>query len=163
MIKSYDFYYKTIIIGKYTEEWNPPNRVKLSIQLYDNFNLTKGIFIGLRVLADENRFIDDKGVRFFIENRVTPAYQDGIEDKLRRWGLDHYSQLGIFHAVNGMNPKDHLWVKFHDGVEYLKDHPNGKVYGLGDTDIVSEDKVKSFHFEGLRAYKERLHKSEKND
>lgn len=142
MIKSYDFYYKNIVIGKYSEEWNPPKRVKFSIQLYNNFNIEKAVFIKLRAIADANRFIDDRGVRFFIDNRVTPEYQDGIEDKLRRWGLDHYNKLGIFHAVNGMTPKDHLWIKFHDGIEYLKDHPKGKIYGLGSVDIMSDDKYK---------------------
>ena len=60
--------------------------VELRIEIKPEVNLTQFKYIDLKVLQ-KDRVLDDKEVRFWIDNRVTPATQEGIEDKLKKLGF----------------------------------------------------------------------------
>lgn len=76
----------------------------------------------LKVLQTDG-FVDWKMTRWFIENRVTPSYQDGIEDKLKEMGMEEYDAYLIFRDGNGFNEHDFVWFVFNEEYTFDRIHP----------------------------------------
>lgn len=77
-------------------------------------------------------FFTDKMVRDWIERRLTPEYQGGYDDFLRRaeefTGMkfdksDRNYRIKLFFALKGANAKDEIWVTDKDNVTY-EDSPH---------------------------------------
>lgn len=107
--------------------------VKLRIELKPNLDLSEFKYSDLRVLQ-KGSILDDSAVRFWIDNRITPATQDGIEDKLRDWGLSEYNQLAIMHKTLGICGDDYYWIQFNPKADFDTCHTRSPKFRkiLGD-------------------------------
>lgn len=124
-VKHYNLYDRNIKIGEFIEDWTDNARgVQLSIVLKPDLDLSDFRYWALGALQ-QGMVINDKGVRFWIDERCTPATQDGIEEKLKVWGMSEYDQLTIMHQSAAINLMDSLWVQFNPDATFDKNHPNG--------------------------------------
>lgn len=128
-MRKFDFYFKDIKIGEYQEY----GKYEMRIILNDNCNLNEFKFFGLKALQS-NKIIDTNGVTFFFRSRVTPETQDGIDRKLKLWGLKYYDMMNILYRSDCINIDDHFWINFSGHSNYDKNHPRGahfeKILGM---------------------------------
>lgn len=130
--KTYKMYHKYDYIADFIEIYTDFG-VELRIEIKPEVNLTQFKYIDLKVLQ-KDRVLNDKAVRFWIDNRVTPATQDGIEDKLKNWGLSEYNQLAIMHKTLGICGDDYYWIKFNPKADFDTCHTRSPKFKriLGD-------------------------------
>lgn len=127
-IKSYKMFCRDKYIADFIEDWSDRIKgVQLKIVIRSGVDLTSSWdYASLRYLHKDG-VIDDKMVRHWIDNRVTPRTQGGIERKLREaWGMSEYDELTIMHQSLAINVQDFLWVQFNPKATYQKNHPRGK-------------------------------------
>lgn len=133
-VKQYKLFDRDKQIGVFTEDWSDKAKgVQLSITLDRSLDLNHYRYWALRAIQ-KDYVIDDWGVRFWIDERCTPETQDGIDDKLKAWGLSEYDQLSIMHQSSAINLMDSLWVQFNPNATFERNHPNGgkfeKILGM---------------------------------
>lgn len=109
-------------IGRFIED-----NGMLQIKLNRDLDLNNFRYWALRAIQ-KDYIIDDKGVRFWIDERCIPEYQDGIEEKLKLWGMSEYDQLAIMHQSLAINLMDALWVQFNPKATFDRNHPRGKYF-----------------------------------
>ncbi len=125
-VKHYGLYDRDKKIGEFIEDWTDNVKgVQLAIVLRPDLDLNNFRYWALRAIQS-NMKIDNKGVWFWIDERCTPATQDGIERKLKVWGLSEYEQLAIMHQSMAVNLMDSLWVQFNPEATFDRNHPNGE-------------------------------------
>lgn len=115
----YDIMWKDIVIGTLREEWGDFGQ-ELSIKL--DPSKEQYYPMDFEYLHENYRF-DDQGVMDWIEDRIIPRTQDGVEEVLEDLGLSEYIQWDIFVHNNGMSFEDDVWVKFKKDYTYIKNHP----------------------------------------
>ena len=124
-IMRYKMFDRDTQIGEFIEDWSDMvHGVRLSIILKPDLDLDNYRYWNLRVLQS-GRVIDDRGVRFWIDERCTTSTQDGIERKLKLWGMSEYDQLTIMHQSSAINLMDSVWVQFNPVATFDRNHPNG--------------------------------------
>ena len=124
-VNHYGLFDRDMQIGEFIEDWtDKAHGVQLSIALRPDLDLNNFRYYALKVLQ-KDMLIEDKGVRFWIDERCTPATQDGIERKLRLWGMSEYDQLTIMHQSMAVNMMDSFWIQFNPEATFDKNHPHG--------------------------------------
>lgn len=62
--------------------------------------------------ADKNGYVAEKYVWEYIEDRVAPRTQAGIDELLESVGIYDYDPLYMYICGNGASPQDPVWVQF---------------------------------------------------
>lgn len=109
MINRYDVMWKDIKVGVLEEHLDDYGRT-LRIILEKPNGLEQPYDLCIRA---ENNIVDNETVWWWVNDRITPKTQDGIEEKLKKMGLSEYDPWEIFKYNNGMTTDDFSWVKFH--------------------------------------------------
>lgn len=120
-IESYPFYCRNEEIGRFVEK-HTDFGVELEMHMkpgldYDNFDI-----IDLKPWV-ENDVINDKGVRFWMDNRCYPRNRQGLEWYLSIMGLSEYNQLAIMHKTFAINMDDFYSIGFKEDYSFDKNHP----------------------------------------
>lgn len=124
-VNHYGLFDRDIQIGEFVEDWTDKTcGVQLSIVLRQDLDLNNYRYWGLRALQ-KDMLINDKGVRFWIDERCTPVTQDGVERKLKAWGMSEYDQLTIMHQSMAVNMMDSFWIQFNPEATFDRNHPHG--------------------------------------
>lgn len=127
---SYKLYYEREYIADFIEIYTD---FGIELKIKDSCDLSKFEFADLNALQ-KDRVIDTEGVEYWIDERCTPATQDGIEEKLKIWGLSEYNQLDIMHRSSAITFSDRYWIAFNPKATFDENHPRGNnfKYILGD-------------------------------
>jgi hypothetical protein len=122
-IKRYKMFWEREYIADFVE-YHKDTGVELNIEIIPTCDLTQFKFYELNYWQ-KNRVVGDEGVRFWMDERCTPATQDGIDEKLKLWGLSEYDQLSIMHQSGAVNPMDRYWIQFNPKMTFDENHPHG--------------------------------------
>ena len=121
-MNKYNIYWKDICVGILYEEFDIVR--KLRIELNEKaFELYRPIPL---IVRSVNGVVDNENTWWWINDRITPRTQEGIEEKLANMGMSEYEPWAIFQYNNGMLFDDFVWVGFDLTKTFYNWHPRAQ-------------------------------------